>query len=212
MPKPFLFFDMGNVLLNFSHRKAAQQMAAALGADAEAIWDFVFAGENDLNRGCDSGELNQQQFYEIICERFSPKGAERPTPEALWFAASDIFEVNVPMKAILCRLKGAGHRVGLLSNTCDLHWEYIVRQGYGLFPNAFDAVALSYALKLQKPERKIYEAAAKLANVSPQDIIYTDDIQKHVDGARAAGWDAILYTTPAAYAAELHKRGIGFNW
>ena len=37
--------------------------------------------------------------------------------------------------------------------------------------------------------------AAKLAGCQPEEIFFVDDVPGHVEGARAAGYDAVLYTT-----------------
>ena len=54
--------------------------------------------------------------------------------------------------------------------------------------------------------------AAKMAGVAPKEVFYTDDIQANVDGALAAGFDAVLFTTAADYVRELRRRGIRFNY
>ena len=54
--------------------------------------------------------------------------------------------------------------------------------------------------------------AARQAGVAPEEVFYTDDIPKNVEGARAAGFDAVLFTTAAQYAADLRARGVRFNY
>ena len=50
------------------------------------------------------------------------------------------------------------------------------------------------------------------AGVAPQDVFYVDDLSANVEGAKRVGFDAVLYTTPAAYAEELRRRDIRFNY
>ena len=42
MPPKFIYFDLGNVLLNFSDERACRQMAAVCGATPEAVADAMF--------------------------------------------------------------------------------------------------------------------------------------------------------------------------
>ena len=52
---------------------------------------------------------------------------------------------------------------------------------------------LSCRMKLMKPGREIFDAVAAEIGVPPAEILFVDDSQKNVDGARAAGWQAALY-------------------
>lgn len=202
----FLYFDLGNVLLYFSHRQAAAQLAALAGAATDAVFDGLF--KSDVNCRCDAGQLSGSEFCATFRKLFPCDAGDA----AIRRAASDIFCVNAPMKAVTAQLKAAGHRLGILSNTCDMHTEFFTDGRYSGIPTDFDVVVLSYKLKLMKPDAAIYLEAAKMAGVAPKEVFYTDDIQANVDGALAAGFDAVLFTTAADYVRELRRRGIRFNY
>jgi len=202
----FIYFDLGNVLLFFDHRLAARRLAALAKADEREVFDYVFAG--DLNARCDGGLTSGPEFAAEFRERFRCEADDG----AIFRAASDIFRVNGPMKGIVGRLRDAGYRLGILSNTCDMHFDWFASGRYQPIPEAFDVIVLSYRLKLSKPDRAIYEHAARQAGVAPEDVFYTDDIQANVEGARAAGFDAVLFTSAAQYAEELRARGVRFNY
>ena len=202
IPPRFFYFDLGNVLLKFDHRRAARQMAEVSGVPAERIWDVVFAG--GLNEKIDAGELTTEEFYEQFCRELGC----RPEKDALAYAASDIFELNYSMSAVLGRLAAARKRLGLLSNTCDMHWQYFGTGRYWFVPREFEAIVLSYRVQLMKPDPKIFLYAAELAGVRPEEVFYVDDMPQHVAGARAVGFDAVRYTTTAAFVADLAKRGV----
>ena len=52
---------------------------------------------------------------------------------------------------------------------------------------------LSCRMKMMKPAREIFDAVAAEIGFPPAEILFVDDSQKNVDGARAAGWQAALY-------------------
>ena len=205
MPIRFLYFDLGNVLLNFSHRRACEQMGAAAGVSADKVWEVVF--ESRLEHRFESGEINDQQFYDEFCSGVGAK----PNYDALLHAGSDIFAVNAPIIPLVAQLRAGGHRLGILSNTCGPHWAYCERRGYGL-RKLFDVYALSYEIGACKPDAKIFNAAAKLAGVDPSEIFFTDDISSHVTAAETAGWHAARFTTVPALARELRQRDIRCNY
>ena len=207
MPPKFLYFDLGNVLLNFDHRLACRQMGEVAGVPEQVVWDVVFEG--DLEERYESGQVDDRGFYEAFCSQTG----SRPDYNALLRAGSEIFRANGPILPIVSHLDAAGYPMGILSNTCPGHWSYCRAPGrYHWLHDCFDVFALSYQIGVCKPDPKIFRAAAELASVRPQDIFYVDDIAGHVSAAQAAGFDAVQYTTPARLAADLRERGVQFNY
>src|SRR5690606_13415813 len=106
-----LYFDLGNVLLFFDHRQMCQQLAHVAGVDAELVWKVLF--ETGLELEYEAGKLSDREFYEAFCQGTGT----RPDFDALEHAGAAIFEVNVPMMALVAQLRAARYRLGLLSNT-----------------------------------------------------------------------------------------------
>ncbi len=207
MPKrPFLYFDMGNVLLMFSHERMAAQMAAVAGIPPARAGEILFGG--DLGIRHETGTITNEQFYDEFCRAAGKTGVDRA---ALDLAACDIFWLHVPLVAIAGRLNAAGYRLGILSNTNDAHWRYAAER-FSYLSTMFHVRAMSYDLHAMKPDPRIYLEAARLAGAPPSEIFYTDDRPENVEGAIAAGFDAVLFTTPAALSIELWKRGISGNY
>ncbi len=206
MPPAFLYFDLGNVLLNFDHRLACRQMAEVSGVLPERVWEVVF--ENGLELRYEAGEVSDREFYDIFCR----ETLSRPDLDRLTWASSAIFEINAPILPIVAALDAAQYRLGILSNTCRPHWNYCSSGRYGIITRAFDIYALSYEIGACKPDARVYRAAAELAGVAPQEIFFADDIASHVTAACQAGFDSVIYTTPANLAGELRQRGLRFNY
>ena len=206
MPPKFIYFDLGNVLLFFDHALACRQMAAVAGVSEAQVREAVF--DSGLQLQYEAGQLSSQQFYESFCQRTGT----RPAYDALAYAASAIFSLNVSIKPVLAQLRSAGYRLGLLSNTCEMHWDYFASGRYSLIPEIFAAVTLSFRVGALKPDVKIYAAAAALAGVRPDEIFFTDDMPGHVAAARACGFDAVQYTGTPALVRQLHDRGVRFNY
>jgi putative hydrolase of the HAD superfamily len=206
VPTRFIYFDLGNVLLHFDHRRACRQVAELTGLDQQQVWDVVFAGGLELEY--EAGRLSTRQFYEAFC---TATGV-RPDLAAFAHAASAIFEVNALIKPVVAGLAAARRRLGLLSNTNEMHWEHVAGGRYGLVPDVFEQVVLSYRVGAVKPDRKIFDHAAEVAGVAPADVLYIDDTAGHVAAAKALGWDAVRYTGTPELVAELRRRGLGFNY
>ena len=126
-------------------------------------------------------------------------------------AASAIFELNLSIMPVVAQLSQAGHRLGILSNTSQTHWEYCCDR-FPILNQAFEVYTLSYRVGAMKPDAEIYRVAAELAGVAPQDIFYTDDIAGHIAGGQIAGFDAVQYTSTPQLVAQLRLRGVEFNY
>ena len=64
----------------------------------------------------------------------------------------------------------------------------------------FDYVWLSCELKCSKPNEKVYKIVEKDCNISPNNILFIDDVQKNLEPAKERGWN-----TCNAYGYELDK-------
>ncbi len=205
MQPKFFYFDLGKVLIDFSAERMFRQIADVFGVGTDRI-KTIFTDE-DLLRQYESGRVSEQGFYETVCRATG----SRPSLDALALAASDIFEPIRPMAAIVAQLQQAGYPTGILSNTCTVHWNYCVEH-YQIVSNGFKVRVLSFEIGAVKPEAAIFQAAAELAGVPPEEIFFVDDLPGHIAGARAVGFDAVQFTTPAALASELRARGLRFNY
>lgn len=181
-------------------------MAQVAGVDEELVRHVLF--DTGLEIAYERGEISTGEFWERFCEGID----RRPATADLALAANDIFDINVGTKTIIGALRGASHRLGLLSNTNELHYNYFADGRYAFIPDAFEQVALSFRLRAFKPEPEIYVAAAELAGFAAEEIFFVDDVPANVDGAREAGFDAVQYTSTAQLVRDLRARGIQFNY
>lgn len=205
MQPKFLYFDLGKVLVDYSVEQMLQQIGGVAGITTEEARAAVFDG--GLMRQHETGRLSRREFYEAFCASIG----RRPDFNALTTAVAAIFTLKVPMLPVVAQLRQAGHAMGILSNTCETHWQDRCDQ-YRIVAEGFAVYALSFRIGALKPDAAIFLAAAELAGHRPEDIFFVDDIAGHVAGARAAGFDAVQFTTAEALSADLRQRGIRFNY
>lgn len=207
MPAPFIYFDLGNVLLYFSHDRMCQQMAQVLATDAERVRAFLFEGDR-IQIQLESGQLSGEEFYQLLCETFGRK----PPREELFQAASDIFTLNLSMMPVLAHLSRVGCRLGLLSNIGPWHWQWVLQKRYSLIPSIFQCVVLSYEVQAMKPLDRIFQHATELSHVPADEILYFDDILGHVEAANTLGWHAAQYLETPGLVKSLRQRGVEFGY
>ena len=203
----FIFFDMGNVLLKFDHRRLTQQVAALAGKPEAEIDQLLFHAPHDLENRYEQGEFNSQEFH----RRFVELTEVDVSQDELMVAVADIFWLNVPIMPILTQLQSVNFPMAVLSNTCAAHWEW-VEQRFKIIREFFPQRVLSYEEQSMKPDGKIYEAAIRLAkqqvNCETKNIFFVDDKPENVEAARAIGMQAELFVSAADLARQLDSRNV----
>jgi len=202
----FYYFDMGNVVLPFSHERMAEQMARVAGVDRRLAWRVLF-DQGGLEWAYERGELPREEFYGRFCGAVEARAGI----DELEAAGSDIFTLNAPLVGLIGRMAASGCRLGILSNTTPSHWEHCTRR-FGVLTTMFSVSALSYQIGAMKPDPKAFAAAARLCGAPPERIFFADDRADNVAAARAAGWDAVLYESVSQLNSTLRERGLRLNY
>lgn len=190
-----VFFDLGNVLLFFSHDKMWSQLA-----DLTSLCP-VFLREQFLKQGAfeayENGRLDTDQIYRTLqslsSRSFSLLEAMR--------AASDIFTPNATLWPIVEKLKNGGTKLVLLSNTNECHFNFAY-SNYSIL-KLFDDFILSFQIKACKPDAKIFQSALQKARGAS---FYTDDVPAFIEAAKICGLDSELYTDVTTLKQHLQNR------
>ena len=197
----FIYFDLGKVILEFDHELACRQIATIADASVEDVRRALF--QSDLQNQYETGLITSEQFHQQFCTATESS----PDKDALLLAGSDIFKLNLPMLPLIKRLAAGSIPIGILSNTCEAHWEFI-KSRFPFVCESFLHSILSYQVKAMKPDEQIYGKAIEAAGVSAEKIFFMDDRVENVAGAIAAGIDAVLFRSETELTAQLHDRGI----
>jgi putative hydrolase of the HAD superfamily len=179
----FVYFDLGNVLINFDHQIAASRLAQLANCSVEQIEKTMF--ESDLQNRYETGLVNSHEFAREIN---SSLDASIPESEVLE-AVSAIFELNEPIISVLAYLRDLKVPMAILSNTCEAHWNWILKQAWPIPSDWFEFHVLSYEVQSMKPDSKIYEVCENRAGRKPADIFFTDDRPENIAAAQSRGWE-----------------------
>jgi len=108
--------------------------------------------------------------------------------------------------AVLNGLIDNGYDVTLLTNwAADTFRE--ARKRFPFLDRA-RGVTVSGEIGVIKPDPDIYRHHAASFALEPAATLFIDDSQKNVDGARAAGWQAVLFESAGQLTRELRARGL----
>ena len=195
----FLYFDLGRVLLHFSVDRMCRQMADLAGIEPAVVKTAIF--ESDLQNRYERGKITGPEFHEAFCRATGT----RTGYAAMTIAGSDIFECNAGILPVVSQLRAAGYRLGILSNTCEGHWEHCLAR-FRVLAELFQVHALSYRLRAVKPHAEIYREAARLAGVRPEES-FSPTTSRPTSTVPAVGFDAVAYTSTRQLTADLRGRG-----
>jgi HAD superfamily hydrolase (TIGR01509 family) len=199
VPIRAIVFDIGNVLLRFDFNIALQKLARRCTPKAAAILELI----EPAKVAYESGRLTRAAFYEEIRGLVQYTGTEAEFVGA-W---EDIFTENEPMLALVAQLYGK-LPLYLLSNTNDMHIDYILRR-YPVFGLFTDAV-YSHKAGASKPDAAIFEIAARQFGVRPAEALFIDDLLANVEAARAVGFRTHHYHHERHEALVKELQGLGF--
>jgi putative hydrolase of the HAD superfamily len=194
-----VFFDLGNVLVFFSHEKMFAQVGNLANIPVHKVKE-IFAKEKIMAR-YEQGLMESQEVYETLRSHSS----QRFSFEELMHHAADIFTPNFGVWEIVKALKDSKKRLVLISNTSECHYNFI-RSHYPIL-DLFDAKILSFEVQSMKPEPLIYQKALGQAKAEPKECFFTDDIPEYVEGARKAGLDSEIFTDTSSLRSQLSLRG-----
>ncbi len=206
-PVRFIYFDLGNVLLKFSVRRLLHQVAELAEVPDASVKEAFFDDKKYM--AYEMGQIDGIEYFAHICRQL---GKTIPSDE-LVAAASDIFWVNEPVLPVLRHLAGELFPRGILSNTGPHHWSYIQTA----FPKIMALIPshriASFAVHAMKPYPEIYkialdEARREIPDLTPGQVLFIDDLEENVKGARQFGFQAVHYTDGADLSGELKSRGV----
>lgn len=183
----FVYFDLGNILVQFDRARACENVATLAGISLERANEFVCDG--GAQNQYETGEVTSEEFWELARESLGLDEQQLPK-QAYLEAISDMFTPIDSMVEIVEYARRAAGRVGVLSNTCVAHWEWVRSRPWPVSQIDYDVKILSYEVKSMKPDAGIYEAAEAAANVKPDQILFVDDRAENVEAAKKRGWNA----------------------
>ncbi len=195
-----IVFDIGKVLIHYDPDLPFSRLIP----DAEERrWFFENICTHDWNIEQDRGRTWEEA--ESLLVALHPDHAEniRNFRRHWHEMVPHAYEDSV---ALMLELLDAGHDVTMLTNfAADTFVE--ARRKFP-FLDRPRGVTVSGEIGMIKPDRGIYDHHVNSFGLDPAATLFIDDSQKNVDGAKAAGWQAVLFQNAKALEEDLERFGI----
>jgi HAD superfamily hydrolase (TIGR01509 family) len=190
-----VLFDLGDVVCRFRPQRRLEALAAASGLPAREIHARLW--ESGFSQACDSGQYTATTMYERACALldWQPSYTEF---QALWVQA---FEPDEAVLSVVDRIRRQV-RTGLLTNNPPLLLDALP----AFLPQVhqrFEPLLFSYEFGTLKPSAALFTAVLARLRQPADTLLLIDDAAANVDGARAAGMQACVFTTVEALRVDL---------
>jgi HAD superfamily hydrolase (TIGR01509 family) len=195
MSRPTLIFDLGGVLLHIRYNRFLE----TLGLNHELNETLLLEKMMPHGGLYESGKISTEEFFHRLHHALNTTADEKRLHEA-WLS---ILDGEIEGMLELVDRFAREDSLYLLSNTNPLHFEYAVRK----FPllHHFKHYFVSYKIGAMKPAPEIYHHVVQTLGKQPEELLFIDDMEKNVIGARKVGMQSELFAGVTPLKKMLEK-------
>ncbi len=191
-------FDVGGTLLGFHDRAPFQAFLAGAGLpatadDARALHarlSAVIRQERNKAQGLGARGQELSDWWRGLFRLTWPDRPDLADEMLRWLFDGRFDQLFDDVKPTLAGLQARGLRLGVISNF-GTHLPGVLANFQ--LDGCFDFVIVSAAVGVAKPDPRIFAMAVEASGRPPEGLLYVGDhVGDDVEGARAAGVDAVL--------------------
>jgi HAD superfamily hydrolase (TIGR01509 family) len=193
-----IVFDLGKTLVKIEYKPLITNLSLDGRYNEIELFKFLEGPAQEFEKG----EINSESFYRVV-EKELKLGISL---EKFKFAWCSVATEYVDGMERLLKILNAKYPIYMLSNTNELHFEYIMRK----FPvlNCMRDFFLSYEIGVMKPSDEIYLYMLKTLRLNSSEVILIDDKEENVTSAERLGIDAVRFTTADELIRVFKKKNI----
>lgn len=187
-------FDLGGVICDLEVQRVVEAFREIGMPKMAALMDPCYPAE--VNERMESGQIGWEEACDEM--RRIDNRPEVTNAQIEWVYREFLSRVDAQKMATIDRLRARGIRTYVLSNTNPVAIEIVrdrIREATGReMESYFDAVFLSYRIKILKPSPAIFEQMIALSGLNPKETLFIDDGSRNADTAHRLGFS--VYCPP----------------
>jgi putative hydrolase of the HAD superfamily len=198
---PVFIFDFGGVVIKWKNNNP--------------IFDYIAERygipREEMRRGfelalprLETGEVSIRDFLEEVLGEFGKHLRKGDSPDGLWTLPFErLVKFRKGTVELVESLRRRGYRVYLFSNTSLPHVRLLRLKGWD---KLFDGFLSSCELRSMKPSATAFRKALAEIGATPSDVVFIDDKEENVKGAKDYGvrW-AFRFTSVARLRREIAR-------
>ena len=148
----------------------------------------------------ETGTLEREHFERELAAALS-KGMEKPIEaENLVLRMLQDLRLDDEMIEAVRAARRSGITTALLSNSWGVEY-----YPHDLLAELFDEIVISGEVGLRKPDRPIFEMAAKRLGIPAHECVFIDDLPGNIQAAEAVGMKGVLHERASSTIPELER-------
>lgn len=182
-----LIFDIGGVLLDIHPEKTFNYWAKATGVSLKYLHEFV---SWDIHYQYETGKCDDFQFYSAF-NNLLP-GENKISEDEFWHGWRLLLGEETSIVGLmesLCQTIP----VWLLSNTNPWHIRFLQSNSQYRLHRFVTGAVYSFDTGYRKPDQEIYELTLNKVKSSGGEVLFIDDNEENVEGAKTSGMNAVRY-------------------
>jgi putative hydrolase of the HAD superfamily len=181
-----LLIDLDGVLRRWD---PAPMIAVEVGHGLKPASLLETAMSWDIYRPAMAGEISDAEWMTLVAERLPLEPDEARAAVEEWQAYRG--EPDPEVLAFVREVRAGGRKVGVATNATDRLRPDLDALG---LTGEIDAVISSWELKIHKPAPEFFARACQIIGEDPKHVLFVDDDERVIRGARAAGLPAYRWT------------------
>lgn len=198
-----IVFDMGGVLIDLNYERCVAAYEKIGYKDIRDILDPCH--QKGIYGDMEKGAASEDAFYDFILAG-SNKGCTRADVDACMKSFYD--GPTEETGRLLQSLKAEGYGIYMLSNNNPIMMricrEDFRRAGIDL-DSFFDGLFISCFMKMEKPDREIFEEAIRRIGLPADEILFIDDSPRNTEAARGAGMKVLDFVRGSDLSCSLRS-------
>lgn len=193
-------FDLDGVY--FPNGKATFIKALAEHGVSEDEAKRVFLKSNEMNNRYKLGTMSDDEYWAWAAKEWNV--GLSPKDLANLLVAS--YSVDPQVEEVVKSARQHGYKTLICSNNFPARVNGL-QERFGFLDN-FDAAVFSYEVGATKPSEAIFTELVKRSGVFADSIVFADDDEDNLSGAKALGINAFMYEGFDTYIEQLKELGV----
>lgn len=178
-----IIFDFGGVIYDIDHKLSKLAFENLGIKDFDELYGHQI--QTEIFEKIETGQIDDREFLTYL-KKFLPKDVSIKDIENAWCAL--LLGFNTKKIELLISLK-KNYKLYLLSNSNVIHYRRFILElnEFIDFRSLFDGVYFSHEQGLRKPDKDFYQLLLEQNNLSPQESLFIDDLDKNIEAAEKLG-------------------------
>lgn len=196
-------FDLDGVYFTGAGKKAFHKVLAELSGSDEKVNHVLY--KSTEMREFVTGKLEEEALWNFV-RSYLNINLTNEEFEELWIKE---YEIDQKVRYIVLKAKEKGYITCICSNNNIVRIRALEKKFN--FLNDFNVKIFSYKVGFVKPSKEIFQALIDQSGVKPEEIVYSDDKEERLSGAKNLGINAFVYKNFEEFLLKLEELGVSFK-